>query len=158
MDAYVVTLKCYKSRRVYVKRGGVYILRVLSLFGWPNTAPLHFFRCWIAVDWPMASQHASYAHIHVLVLSIISCSPSHPFFSFQTLHASLPPFSPLVPTSILPLIAWSLLLSAFSLAFYFTTYVPQSLLPPATSRFPHACRPAASPRRVSHFRKSQSHS
>jgi len=57
----------------------------------------------------MASRHASDAHIH-------------------TLHAALPPFSPLVPTRLLPLIAWSLLFSVFFLAFYFTT-LPKKGLP-----------------------------
>jgi len=40
------------------------------------------------------------------------------FILLQALHASLPPFA---PTRLLPLIAWSPLLPAFSLAFYFIT-------------------------------------
>jgi len=86
------------------------------------------------------------------------------FILLQALYASLPRFSPFVPTRFLPLIiAWSLHLSAFSLAFYFTTYVSLShthSLPLVTSHiFPHASRPgpAASLRRASHPRKSQSH-
>jgi len=69
------------------------------------------------------------------------------FILLQALHASLPPFSPFIPTRFLPLIAWSLLLSAFSLAFYFTTYVSLShtySLPLITSPYISSCFPPRS--------------
>ncbi|PVF96271.1 hypothetical protein CPB86DRAFT_807824 [Serendipita vermifera] len=50
------------------------------------------------------------------------------YSSIQALHASLPPFSPIIPTSLIPFIAWSLLLSSFGLGFYFTT-LPKSSIP-----------------------------
>ncbi|KIM32959.1 hypothetical protein M408DRAFT_14531 [Serendipita vermifera MAFF 305830] len=49
------------------------------------------------------------------------------YSSLQSLHESLPPFSPLIPTSLIPIIAWSLLLSSFGLGFYFTTLPKQSV-------------------------------
>jgi hypothetical protein len=135
----------------------------LPLFVWPNIAPPLFHSS------SMASQHASYAHVHVRTCPLHPSSRSDLTLLLQSLHASLPPFRPLVPTGVLPVIAWSLLLSAFSLAFYFTTYVrpylpsltihhPPSTShhPPATSPFPHVSRTAASPRRVSRSRKSRS--
>lgn len=41
----------------------------------------------------------------------------------QTLHKSLPAFSPYLPASLLPVLAFSLLAATFTLAFYFSTYV-----------------------------------
>jgi len=107
-----------------------------------------------------ASVGTPYAHIHALI-------PPYQFhlltlhsLILQVLHSSLPPFSPFIPTRFLPLIAWSFLHSAFSFTFYFTTSVSLShthTLLLAVSPFPHASRAAASPRRASHSRKSQSH-
>jgi hypothetical protein len=42
----------------------------------------------------------------------------------QALHGSLPPFSPSVPTGLLPYLAFVLLAATFGLAFYFSTSVP----------------------------------
>ncbi|KAG9047566.1 hypothetical protein FS837_001970 [Tulasnella sp. UAMH 9824] len=39
----------------------------------------------------------------------------------KTLHATLPPFAPLVPTSLLPYLSLVLLGATFALAFFFTT-------------------------------------
>ncbi|KAF9014884.1 hypothetical protein BDQ17DRAFT_134 [Cyathus striatus] len=51
--------------------------------------------------------------------------PRHPPHSnpFQALHASLPPFAPLLPVAFLPFLAFFLLAATFTLAFYFSTYV-----------------------------------
>ncbi|KDQ17478.1 hypothetical protein BOTBODRAFT_29654 [Botryobasidium botryosum FD-172 SS1] len=46
----------------------------------------------------------------------------------QALHASLPPFEPIVPVWLLPILAFTLLASAFLLTFYFTT-LPKSTIP-----------------------------
>ncbi|KAH6917683.1 hypothetical protein BKA70DRAFT_1252923 [Coprinopsis sp. MPI-PUGE-AT-0042] len=48
--------------------------------------------------------------------------------SVKALHAQLPPFSPLVPVSLLPTLALVLLASTFGLTFYFST-LPKSALP-----------------------------
>ncbi|KAG8928273.1 hypothetical protein FRC03_009357 [Tulasnella sp. 419] len=48
----------------------------------------------------------------------------------KTLHASLPPFSPIVPTQSLPSLAFILLSTTFALGFYFTT-LPKSTIPAA---------------------------
>lgn len=39
----------------------------------------------------------------------------------QSMHAHMPPFKPLIPTALLPYIAFVLLSSLFLSAFYFTT-------------------------------------
>ncbi|KZT51341.1 hypothetical protein CALCODRAFT_488000 [Calocera cornea HHB12733] len=44
----------------------------------------------------------------------------------QELYAKLPPFTPIIPISLLPYIALVLCSSAFLLGFYFTT-IPKSL-------------------------------
>ncbi|KAG8757480.1 hypothetical protein FRC14_002009 [Serendipita sp. 396] len=49
------------------------------------------------------------------------------YSSFQDLHAALPAFSPSINPSLIPLLAWSLLLSSFGLGFYFTTLPKQSV-------------------------------
>ncbi|KIY61743.1 hypothetical protein CYLTODRAFT_433506 [Cylindrobasidium torrendii FP15055 ss-10] len=46
----------------------------------------------------------------------------------KALHASLPPFSPIVPTSLLPTLALVLLFATFVLGFYFST-LPKDTLP-----------------------------
>ncbi|KAG5720298.1 hypothetical protein E4T56_gene2025 [Termitomyces sp. T112] len=48
--------------------------------------------------------------------------------STKALHASLPPFSPIVPVVLLPYIAAILLASTFGLAFYFST-LPKDTIP-----------------------------
>jgi len=66
------------------------------------------------------------------------------FILLQALHASLPPFEPM---RFLPLIAWSLLLPAFSLAFYFTTYVSLFPYPLSSARQSHHFPPRNLPKK-----------
>ncbi|KAF9466862.1 hypothetical protein BDZ94DRAFT_1305740 [Collybia nuda] len=46
----------------------------------------------------------------------------------KALHASLPPFSPIVPVVLLPYLAFILLSATFALAFYFST-LPKDTIP-----------------------------
>lgn len=63
-----------------------------------------------------------YQHVKVRSSSSI-CMVAH---LPQALHHSLPAFSPIVPTSLLPFVAALFLLPTFALAFYFSTYVVHS--------------------------------
>ncbi|KIM51249.1 hypothetical protein SCLCIDRAFT_33606 [Scleroderma citrinum Foug A] len=47
--------------------------------------------------------------------------------NIQALHKSLPPFSPYVPASLLPLIALVLLATTFALTFYFSTLLKAAI-------------------------------
>ncbi|CAG7847841.1 SubName: Full=Uncharacterized protein {ECO:0000313/EMBL:CCA77868.1} [Serendipita indica DSM 11827] len=49
------------------------------------------------------------------------------YSSLQQLHASLPAFAPLISQSLIPYLAWSLLLTSFGLGFYFTTLPKHSV-------------------------------
>ncbi|EIN13272.1 hypothetical protein PUNSTDRAFT_128959 [Punctularia strigosozonata HHB-11173 SS5] len=46
----------------------------------------------------------------------------------EALHRGLPPFSPSVPTELLPYLAFVLLAATFGLAFYFST-LPKATVP-----------------------------
>ncbi|KAG6810365.1 hypothetical protein H0H92_012173 [Tricholoma furcatifolium] len=48
--------------------------------------------------------------------------------SAASLHATLPPFAPIIPVALLPYIAAILLASTFALAFYFST-LPKDTVP-----------------------------
>ncbi|KAL7421244.1 hypothetical protein Q5752_004129 [Cryptotrichosporon argae] len=50
------------------------------------------------------------------------------YASIKALHATLPPFAPMVPTALLPYIAFFSLLGSFVLAFLFST-LPKSRNP-----------------------------
>ncbi|KZW00735.1 hypothetical protein EXIGLDRAFT_720966 [Exidia glandulosa HHB12029] len=54
--------------------------------------------------------------------------PSPEYLAIKATHASATPFSPIVPTSLLPIIAFLLLTSTFGLGFYFTT-LPKATVP-----------------------------
>ncbi|EAU93240.1 hypothetical protein CC1G_11222 [Coprinopsis cinerea okayama7 len=50
------------------------------------------------------------------------------YAQFKALHNAHPPFSPLIPVSLLPWLALILLAATFSLTFYFST-LPKSTVP-----------------------------
>ncbi|KAI0324356.1 hypothetical protein GY45DRAFT_1331644 [Cubamyces sp. BRFM 1775] len=50
------------------------------------------------------------------------------YASVQALHLSTPPFSPTIPTALLPYLAFILLGATFALAFYFST-LPKEKIP-----------------------------
>ncbi|CEL58363.1 hypothetical protein RSOLAG1IB_03109 [Rhizoctonia solani AG-1 IB] len=47
----------------------------------------------------------------------------------KALHESLPAFAPLIPTAVLPYLAFVLLTSTFALGFYFST-LPKNIMRP----------------------------
>ncbi|RDB15615.1 hypothetical protein Hypma_004036 [Hypsizygus marmoreus] len=55
-------------------------------------------------------------------------SYSSSYDAIAALHASLPPFAPIVPVELLPYLAIVLLASTFVLAFYFST-LPKDTIP-----------------------------
>ncbi|KAF8224041.1 hypothetical protein L208DRAFT_1425898 [Tricholoma matsutake] len=52
----------------------------------------------------------------------------HDYKFVQALHASLPPFAPIIPIPLLPYLALFFLAATFVLAFYFTT-LPKPSIP-----------------------------
>ncbi|KAF8594166.1 hypothetical protein BDV93DRAFT_180125 [Ceratobasidium sp. AG-I] len=59
----------------------------------------------------------------------MSSSQLKDYAAAKTLHESLPPFSPLIPTAALPYIAFILLTSTFALGFYLST-LPKNIKRP----------------------------
>ncbi|KAB5591484.1 hypothetical protein CTheo_5088 [Ceratobasidium theobromae] len=54
---------------------------------------------------------------------------SEDYAAVKALYESLPPFAPLIPTTALPYIAFTLLTSTFALGFYFST-LPKNIMRP----------------------------
>ena len=69
----------------------------------------------------MADYHAIQARL--LSSSRSSLSAWLIALSQQALHKSAPAFAPAIPVSLLPYLAFFLLVATFGLAFYFSTYV-----------------------------------
>ncbi|KAG8701670.1 hypothetical protein FRC09_005205 [Ceratobasidium sp. 395] len=59
----------------------------------------------------------------------MSGSQLNDYAAVKALHESLPSFAPLIPTAVLPYIAFVLLTSTFALGFYFST-LPKNIMRP----------------------------